>query len=79
LQEIGVALFIEFSLNDDARLSAVCKPLGLRIVDQECLSDEIVKIRDPLIWQGVGPCGWILVDFLDLEIGRGRREVSPLA
>jgi hypothetical protein len=48
------------------------KPLGLHLIDQECLSDEAVEIRDPLIWHGAGPYRWILIDFHELRVGQGR-------
>jgi hypothetical protein len=47
LQDLGVALFIELSLDDDVRLSTACKLSGLHIVDQEYLLDEIVEIWAP--------------------------------
>jgi hypothetical protein len=50
LQDLGVALFIELSFDDDVRLSMAHKPLGHRLVNREYLSDETVKIQDPLVW-----------------------------
>jgi hypothetical protein len=77
LQDLGVALFIEFSLDDDVRLSAVCKPSGLHPVDRECLLDEAVEIRDPLVWQGVRPCDGSSLISMTSGSGRATGSSAP--
>jgi hypothetical protein len=49
LQDLGVTLLVEFSLNDDKGLSAMRKPLGLCLVYWEQLADEVIEVREPLV------------------------------
>jgi hypothetical protein len=61
LQDLGVTLLVKLSLEDNEGLSMVREPLGLRLIRQEHLTDEAIKVRGPLVKRGVRPCRWVLV------------------
>jgi hypothetical protein len=56
LQDLGVTLLVEFSLNDDKGLSVACKPSGLCLIRRDHHMDEAIEVRDPPVKQG----GWAL-------------------
>jgi hypothetical protein len=49
LEDLGVTLLIEFSLDDDKGLSLARKPLGLYPVHREHLADDVIEVRDSLV------------------------------
>jgi hypothetical protein len=55
LQDLGVTLFVKFSLNDGEGLSAARELSSLRLIHREHLTDVAIEVRDPLVRQGVGP------------------------
>jgi hypothetical protein len=72
-----VALFVELFPDDDERLGVVCDPSCFRLVDQERLADEAINVWGSLVGRRVGLCPCVFVDFHDLGVGQGRREVGP--
>jgi hypothetical protein len=79
LQDLGVASFVKFPLNNDERLGTVCELLSLRFVSWEDLVEEAIEIRCPPVGQRVRLCHWFFVKLHDLEVGRSRWLVSPRA
>jgi hypothetical protein len=76
LHDPYVALFVELFHDDNERLDMACDPSCFCLVDQERLADEAIKV-----WGS--PVGWrvrlrlyIFVDFHDLGVRQGSREVS---
>jgi hypothetical protein len=39
--------------------------------------DEAVKVRDSLVWQGVRPCVWVILDLHNFRVGWGQGRVNP--
>jgi hypothetical protein len=76
LQDPCVALFVELFPNDNERLDVACDPSCFCLVDQECLADEAIEVWGSLVGWRVGLCLCIFVDFHDLGVRQGSREVS---
>jgi hypothetical protein len=70
LQDLGVALLVELSFNNDEGLSVARELSSLCLVRREDLANEVVKIRDPPIGQRVGLHYWILIILHDLRVKR---------
>jgi hypothetical protein len=56
LQDLGMTLSIEFSLNDDEGLSAPREPLSLHLIGCEHLTDEVIEVRYSPIGQRIRLC-----------------------
>jgi hypothetical protein len=70
LQDLGVTLLVEFSLNDDKGLSMAHKPSGLHFICPEDLTNEAIKIGNHPVGQMVGLCYWVLINLHDLRVRR---------
>jgi hypothetical protein len=70
LQDLGVALLVELSFNNDEGLSVARELSSLSLVRREDLTDEVVEIRDPPIGQRVRLHYWILINLHDLRVRR---------
>ena len=53
LQDPGVALPVELTLNNDKGLGMTCEPLSLRFVHWQRLTEEVVEVRRPPVGQRV--------------------------
>ena len=56
LQDPGVASPIELAINNGKGLGTTCESLSLHFVRQQCLTEEVVKVRRPPNGQRVGLC-----------------------
>jgi len=79
LQDPGVALLVEFTLNKDEGLGATREASSLHLVHQQCLMELVVEVRRLLVDQRVSLCRWILVELHDFRVGWSRWFVSPRA
>jgi hypothetical protein len=52
LEDLGVTLLIEFSLDDDKGLILAHKPSGLYPIHREHLADDVIEVRDSPVMQG---------------------------
>ena len=79
LQDPSVASLVEFALNKDKGLGMTREPPSLHFVCQQCLTEEVVEVRRPLVGQRVGLYRGILVKLHDFGVGWSQRQVRPRA
>ena len=77
LQDLGVALLVEFALHKDEGLRATRESSSLRLVRWQRVMEEVVEVECSPVVQRVGLCCWILFELHDLGAGRGHWLVSP--
>ena len=77
LQDLCVALLVEFTLYKNEGLGAACEPSSFHLVRRQCVTEEVVKVECSPVDQRVRLYRWILFKLHDLRVGRSRRLLSP--